>query len=89
MATAWNEPKLKGAFDHSSQSARVSAVIVMAGPMAMVSGSVAENSRKPGKKGSNSNVWLDGTVDEAPELYRLADAFEQISADDAPRSVIC
>jgi gluconolactonase len=84
MATAWNEPKLKGAFDHSSQSARVSAVIVMAGPMAMVSGSVAENSRKPGKKGSNSNVWLDGTVDEAPELYRLADAFEQISADDAP-----
>lgn len=84
MATAWDDPGLKGDFDHSAQSARPEAVIVMAGPMEMLTGSVADNSRKPGKKGSNSNVWLGATVDDAPDLYRLADAHAHISEGDAP-----
>ena len=69
MATA-GEPKLQAA-------------IVMAGPMEMTTGSVAERSRQP-DSGSNSNVWLGKTVDEAPELYRQADAHVHISKDDPP-----
>jgi gluconolactonase len=84
MATAWDDPGLKGDFDRSTRSARPSAVIVMAGPMEMLTGSVADNSRKPGRKGSNSNIWLGATVDEAPELYRLSDAHAHISKGDAP-----
>lgn len=83
MATGWDNRKLHGAFDKSKQSARLQAAIVMAGPMQMVTGSVAERSRTPGSK-SNSNVWLGKTVDEAPALYRLADAHQQISANDSP-----
>lgn len=83
MATGADNPGLKGKFDRSRQSARLQAAIVMAGPMQMTTGSVAERSRTPGSK-SNSNVWLGATVDEAPALYQLADAHLQISADDAP-----
>lgn len=85
MATGWDNDGLKGTFDKSSASARISAAIVMAGPMQMLSGSVAERSRKPGaRKGSNSNVWLGKTIDQAPDLYRLADAHVKISKDDPP-----
>ncbi len=83
MATGWENPKLKGAFDKSSRSARLQAAIVMAGPMQMSSGSVAERSRTPGSK-SNSNIWLGKTVDQAPKLYDLADAHQQISPGDTP-----
>jgi len=83
MATGWNEPGLKGKFDTSRQSARVGAAIVMAGPMEMLTGSVAERSRDPKAK-SNSNVWLGATIDQKPELYRLADAYVKISKDDPP-----
>lgn len=84
MATGWDNPGLKGKFDRSQQSARVSASIVMAGPMEMLTGSVAERSRDPKVKKSNSNVWLGKTVDQAPALYRLADAHAQISKNDPP-----
>lgn len=60
----------------------------MAGPLQMLTGSVAERSRKR-DSGSNSNVWLDATVDENPELYALADAHAQIDADLSPILFMC
>ncbi len=63
-------------------SARADAVVVMAGPMQIASGSVAERSQSGME--SNAIHWLGKTIDEAPELYHLADAFEKISADDPP-----
>lgn len=83
MATGWNDSQLTGKFDQSGHSPRVGAAIVMAGPMEMISGSVATRSRDP-KANSNSNVWLGKTVDQAPDLYRLADAHIKISKDDPP-----
>ncbi|NNC88358.1 MAG: alpha/beta hydrolase fold domain-containing protein [Akkermansiaceae bacterium] len=87
LATTWDVTELHGrdAGDHSS---RVQAAIVMAGPMQMLTGSVAERSRTPGSK-SNSNRWIGKTVDEAPELYRLADAHEHISKSDPPLLFMC
>jgi sugar lactone lactonase YvrE/alpha-beta hydrolase superfamily lysophospholipase len=83
MATGSDNPKLQGEGAHPSQSSRLQAAIVMAGPMEMTSGSVAERSRSPDTH-SNSNIWLGKTVDEAPALYRLADAHLHISKDDPP-----
>jgi hypothetical protein len=33
---------------------------------------------------SNAIDWLGSTIDDAPETYRLADAYEKISSDDPP-----
>ena len=83
MATGWNDPQLSGKFDTREESPRVAAAIVMAGPMEMLTGSVAERSRTEASK-SNSNVWLAKTIDQAPDLYRLADAHVKITKDDPP-----
>ena len=82
MSTASDEEALLG-HEHSDQSSKLQAAIVMAGPMQMASGSVAMKSRQQPEK-SNSNKWLGKTIDEATDLYRLADAYEHISADDPP-----
>ncbi|MCR9294871.1 MAG: SMP-30/gluconolactonase/LRE family protein [bacterium] len=65
-----------------SLSSRVRAAVVMAGPMQIASGSVAERS----KQGmvSNATQWLGKSIDEDQELYQLADAYEKISQDDPP-----
>ena len=83
MASAGSHPKLQGEGGHPSESAKIHAAIVMAGPMEMLTGSVAERSRS-GKGFSNSNSWLRGTVDEKPELYQLADAYAQIDENTCP-----
>jgi gluconolactonase len=83
MATGHADPALQGEGGNPGVSSRLQAAIVMAGPMEMLTGSVAENSRKAEAK-SNSNVWLGGTVDELPDLYRLADAHAHITADCPP-----
>ena len=83
MATGWKEKKLQGDGGWADASSRLQAAIVMAGPMEMTTGSVAERSRQP-KSGSNSNIWLGGTIDELPELYALADAHLHIDKDSAP-----
>ncbi len=83
MAAAGNVDVLQGTSGHADQSSQIQTAIVMAGPMQMISGSVADRSRKqPGQ--SNSNRWLGKTVDEAPDLYRLADAYEQLSKETPP-----
>ena len=85
MATGWNDTGLKGRFDKSEASAKLTAAIVMAGPMEMLTGSVAESSVATNlKKPSNSNIWLGKTVKQDPHLYRRADAHAHISMDDPP-----
>lgn len=83
MATGWKNEALQGDGEHSDKSSRLQAAIVMAGPMEMLTGSVAERSRKPDAK-SNSNVWLGATIDENPDLYGQADAHAQIDEDSTP-----
>ena len=81
MASGGGNPKLQGDGGNQDHSARISAAIVMAGPMQMVTGSVADRSEK---KDSNANVWLRGSLAEKPELYRLADAHVQIDESTCP-----
>lgn len=81
MATGWKEQALQGNGGHADQSSRLKAAIVMAGPMQMTTGSVAERSRKGS---ANSNVWLGKTIDEAPKAYALSDAHLHIDADSTP-----
>lgn len=88
MASGWKNRELQGNGGNSGQSSRLQAAIVMAGPLEMLTGSVAERSRKPGS-GSNSNVWLGATVDEDPRRYKLADAFVHIDADSSPILFMC
>ncbi|MEM7474713.1 MAG: SMP-30/gluconolactonase/LRE family protein [Planctomycetota bacterium] len=65
-----------------STSSKLKAAVVMAGPMEIASGSVAERS----KSGSNSNAinWLGKTIDEDRNAYEWADAYLKISKDDPP-----
>ncbi len=77
MATAFNEPRLQGEGGHPEHSSRVQAAIVMAGPLQIASGEVAERSRTH-PESSNAVLWIGKPVDDAPELYRLADAYEHI-----------
>lgn len=83
MATAPHIKALQGNAGYADRSSALQAAIVMAGPMQMASGSVAERSRKNPEK-SNSNQWLGKTIDEAPELYQLSDAHLHLSAQTPP-----
>ncbi len=83
MATGWENKQLQGNGGYADRSSRLQAAIVMAGPMEMTTGSVAERSMKNPKQ-SNSNKWLGKTIEEAPELYALADAHLQISKNSTP-----
>ena len=81
MSTGWQEPELQGDGGHADRSSRLQAAIVMAGPMQMTTGSVADKSRKGD---ANANHWLGKTIDEAPALYALADAHLHISKQSTP-----
>jgi len=83
MAAGGGNEVLLGNGGNPDQSSRIQASIVMAGPLQMVTGSVAERSLKPGAK-SNSNLWLRGNVEEKQALYRLADAHVQIDKSTCP-----
>lgn len=83
MASGGGNSKLQGDGGNADQSARIQASIVMAGPLEMLTGSVADRSRQPNSD-SNSNLWLRSTVEENPELYRLADAHVQIDDQTCP-----
>ena len=83
MASGGGNSELQGDGGYADRSARIQASVVMAGPLEMTTGSVAQRSRE-GNPGSNSNSWLRGTVDEKPDLYRLADACVQIDENTCP-----
>lgn len=88
MAAAPNLEELQGEGGHADRSSRLQAAIVMAGPMQMTTGSVAERSRTA-NSGSNSNQWLGKTIDQAPDLYALADAHLHFSKDSPPVLFMC
>ena len=82
MATGSHVKELQGE-SNDEQSSALQAAIVMAGPMELASGPVAEKSRND-PENSNSNKWLGKTVDESPELYKLASATTHITKDTPP-----
>ena len=83
MATGWENPNLHRGVGLDPKSSRLDVAIVMGGSMQTTTGSIAARSRDP-NSGSNSNLWLNATIDENPDLYRLADAHLQIDANDPP-----
>ncbi len=83
MATGSDNPDLQGEGGNPGVSTRLQAAVIMAGPLEMTTGSVAERSRTQGDR-SNSNQWMGATIDEAFEMYALADAHLQITSDDPP-----
>jgi gluconolactonase len=83
MATGWQNKELQGTGGWADRTSKLQAAIVMAGPMEMTTGSVAERSMTVPNQ-SNSNKWLGKNVEEAPELYALADAHLQISDKSSP-----
>ncbi len=82
MATGWNEPKLRAPDADLNISVRVKAAVVMAGPPDIATGFVAKESHNG--MTSNATNWLGATIDEAPDLYHLADATEKVTSDDPP-----
>ena len=83
MATGDEFEALQGTGGNTNQSSKLQAAVVMAGPMQIASGSVADRSRS-GSKGSNAINWIGSTIDDAPEMYDLADAYEKISTKTCP-----
>lgn len=82
MAAAADEPRLQGDGGNAGVSSRLQLAVVMAGPMQMASGSVAERSRTG--MTSNATNWLGTTIDADRSLYELADALEHIDAATCP-----
>ncbi len=83
MATAPEVKALQGDAGRGDVRSHLRAAVVMAGPMEIATGSVAERSHDRAEQ-SNAIQWLGKTIDEAPELYHLADAHEKLSAGDPP-----
>ncbi len=82
MASGGTNPLLAGDGGNPSASSEIQVAVVMAGPLQIASGQVAERSLTA--KDSNALVWFRGTVEEKPEAYTLADAFEQITEKTPP-----
>lgn len=83
MATAPNINEFQGNGGNADVSSTLQAAIVMAGPLELATGPVAEKSRKQPKQ-SNANKWFGKTIDEAPELYRKASPFTHVSKATPP-----
>ena len=83
MATASHLKQFQGKGGNANQSSRIFAAVVMAGPMVLDKGSVARKSRKQTEK-SNANKWFGKTIDQAPELYRLASPLTHVSSKTPP-----
>ena len=77
MATSNGNQELLGK-TYSNYSSSLQSTIVLAGPLDLLTGSVAEKSREMPEK-SNANRWLGKTVDQAPDLYRLASPLYRIN----------
>lgn len=63
-------------------STRPDSVVVMAGPLEMVTGSVADRSHAG--QVSNATQWLGDSIDGSPAAYQLGDAFSKIAEDSPP-----
>ena len=82
MASGWDDPGLQGDGGNTDQSSRLHLAFVMAGPMQTATGNVANKSGTG--QTSNATQWLGKSIDEAPKLYKLADAHAHISKSTCP-----
>ncbi len=64
-------------------SSELQAAVVMAGPLQIATGSVADRSHDL-KSNSNAVNWIGNTIDDAPQMYSLADALEKIDSQMPP-----
>jgi len=83
MATGFALKELQGPGGHAYQSSKLQAAVVMAGPMQMTTGWVAERSRNQPNK-SNAYKWLGKSIDHAPDLYKLAAPYQHITWESPP-----
>jgi acetyl esterase/lipase len=82
MASGSGETKLRHS-ESVDTSAQLQAAVVMAGPLQISTGSVAERSQDR-QTNSNALNWTGKTIGEAPEIYSLADAYEKIDTSMPP-----
>ena len=83
MATGSDAKELQGNGGHRDATSHLQAAVVMAGPMEIITGSVAQRSRENPEK-ANINQWTRQNIDEGMALYTLADAHNKITQDDPP-----
>ncbi len=82
MAAGTHVKKLAGEAGPQEQSHALQAGAVLAGPFDLTSERIAELSRT--KADFFTNQWIGKTIDEAPELYRLASPLTHITAQSPP-----
>ncbi|QDT08890.1 SMP-30/gluconolactonase/LRE family protein [Planctomycetes bacterium K23_9] len=82
MATGANTADLHHSFAPQTTS-QLQTAVVLAGPLQVATGSVADRSHEMSTK-SNAVNWIGGTIDEAPKMYALADAHQKIDSQTPP-----
>ena len=82
MAAGATNPAFAEFQQKPAVSPEIQLAVVMAGPLQIATGKVAESSLT--STDSNAVLWFGGTVEQNPDMYHLADAYEQISAATPP-----
>jgi sugar lactone lactonase YvrE/dienelactone hydrolase len=82
MATGHDIQKLQGEGGHPNNSSKLQAAIVMAGPLEISTGNVAEQARINADK-AYATQWI-GSIENDWDQYQLADAHRHITSDDSP-----
>ncbi|MEL6108224.1 MAG: SMP-30/gluconolactonase/LRE family protein [Planctomycetota bacterium] len=89
MAAGTSDQRLQHPADRQTDT-RLQAAVVLAGPLEIATGMVAERSlAKSAKSSSNAVLWMEGNVTEKKELYQLADAYEKVDASMPPTLFLC
>ncbi len=83
MATAPHVAEFQGTGGNQEQSSELQSAIVLAGPLELATGSVADKSRKD-PENSNANKWFGKTIDEDLELYKRASPLRHVSRATPP-----
>ncbi len=82
MATSGSNTKLLGSA-HADYSSALQSAIVLAGPLDLLTGPVAEKSINMPEQ-SNANKWIGKTVDQDPMTYKLASPLYRINEKTCP-----
>ena len=83
MAAAPNVAELQGSGGNADQSSKLQAAVVMAGPMELATGSIAERSRDGGEH-TNTIDFLGHTINDYKSLYELASPYNHFSKNTPP-----
>ena len=82
MAAAPDVRQFQGDGGNAAQSSKLQAAVVLAGPMELATGSIAERSHKGGE--TFAIDFLGHTIDEDRSLYELASPYSHFSKDTPP-----